>query len=39
MQATQIVGQALAIVGNNPDLQTAIKSLDKSWLNLLIDLG
>ncbi|MBC5794928.1 hypothetical protein H5968_07135 [Sphaerospermopsis sp. LEGE 00249] len=37
MQATQVVGQALAIVGNNPDLQKAIKSLNQDWLNPLID--
>ncbi|MEH2255431.1 hypothetical protein [Nostoc sp.] len=35
-QATQIVGQALAIVGNNPQLQVAIKSLNQDWLNPLI---
>jgi len=29
IQATQVVGQALAIVGNNPTLQTAIKSLNQ----------
>ncbi|MDF5709293.1 MAG: hypothetical protein PUP90_16910 [Nostoc sp. S4] len=28
-QVTQIVGQALAIVGNNPQLQVAIKSLNQ----------
>jgi len=37
IQATQVVGQALAIVGNNPILQTAIKSLNQDWLNPLID--
>ncbi|WP_320073152.1 hypothetical protein [Nostoc sp. MG11] len=36
LQATQVAGQALAIVGNNPPLQLAIKSLNKDWLNLLI---
>ena len=36
-QATQIAGQALAIVGNNPQLQVAIKSLNKDWLNPLIE--
>ncbi|AVH70025.1 hypothetical protein [Nostoc sp. 'Lobaria pulmonaria (5183) cyanobiont'] len=35
-QATQIVGQALAIVGNNPQLEVAIKSLNQDWLNPLI---
>ncbi|MBN3941153.1 hypothetical protein [Nostoc sp. NMS9] len=35
-QATQIAGQALAIVGNNPQLQVAIKSLNQDWLNPLI---
>ncbi len=29
LQATQVAGQALAIVGNNPPLQRAIKSLNK----------
>ena len=37
IQAMQVVGQALAIVGNNPTLQTAIKSLNQDWLNPLID--
>ncbi|MEH1908791.1 MAG: hypothetical protein V7L05_03795 [Nostoc sp.] len=36
-QGTQIAGQALAIVGNNPQLQVAIKSLNKDWLNPLIE--
>lgn len=36
LQATQIAGQALAIVGNNPSLQSGIKSLNKDWLNPLI---
>ncbi|NDJ24999.1 hypothetical protein GS682_25800 [Nostoc sp. B(2019)] len=36
LQATEVAGQALAIVGNNPPLQLAIKSLNKDWLNLLI---
>lgn len=36
LQATQVAGQALAIAGNNPPLQLAIKSLNKDWLNLLI---
>ncbi|MEH2316872.1 hypothetical protein [Nostoc sp.] len=36
-QGTQIVGQALTIVGNNPQLQVAIKSLNKDWLNPLIE--
>ncbi len=35
-QGTQIVGQALTIVDNNPQLQVAIKSLNKDWLNPLI---
>ncbi|MEH2446670.1 MAG: hypothetical protein V7K18_13030 [Nostoc sp.] len=35
-QGTQIAGQALAIVGNNPQLQLAIKSLNQDWLNPLI---
>ncbi|MEH2236940.1 hypothetical protein [Nostoc sp.] len=35
-QGTQIAGQALTIVGNNPQLQVAIKSLNKDWLNPLI---
>ncbi|MBD2532728.1 hypothetical protein H6G97_25350 [Nostoc flagelliforme FACHB-838] len=35
-QATQIAGQALAIVGNNPSLRSAIESLNKDWLNPLI---
>ncbi|MEH2404769.1 hypothetical protein [Nostoc sp.] len=35
-QGTQIAGQALAIVGNNPQLQVAIKSLNQDWLNPLI---
>ncbi|MEH2050676.1 hypothetical protein [Nostoc sp.] len=36
-QATEIAGQALTIVGNNPQLQVAIKSLNKDWLNPLIE--
>ncbi|MBN3926696.1 hypothetical protein [Nostoc sp. NMS4] len=36
-QATQIAGQALAIVGNNPSLRSAIESLNKDWLNPLIE--
>ncbi|MEH2275815.1 MAG: hypothetical protein V7K40_13775 [Nostoc sp.] len=36
-QGTQIAGQALAIVGNNPQLQVAIKSLNQDWLNPLIE--
>ena len=35
-QATQIAGQALAIIDNNPQLQVAIKSLNQDWLNPLI---
>ncbi|MEH1889086.1 MAG: hypothetical protein V7K92_06290 [Nostoc sp.] len=35
-QATEIAGQALTIVGNNPQLQVAIKSLNQDWLNPLI---
>ncbi|AFY34177.1 hypothetical protein [Calothrix sp. PCC 7507] len=35
-QATQIAGQALTIVGKNPALQLAIKSLNQDWLNPLI---
>ncbi|WP_017653899.1 hypothetical protein [Fortiea contorta] len=35
-QATQIAGQALTIVGKNPILQSAIKSLNQDWLNPLI---
>ena len=37
LQATQVAGQALTIVGNNPQLQQAIKSLNKDWLNALIE--
>ncbi|MEH2435596.1 MAG: hypothetical protein V7K25_15340 [Nostoc sp.] len=36
-QATQVAGQALTIVGNNPQLQVAIKSLNQDWLNPLIE--
>ncbi|MBW4563524.1 MAG: hypothetical protein KME32_20750 [Mojavia pulchra JT2-VF2] len=36
LQATQTAGQVLTIVGNNPPLQLAIKSLNQDWLNPLI---
>ncbi|MBD2197244.1 MULTISPECIES: hypothetical protein [Calothrix] len=37
IQATQVAGQALAIVGNNPPLRLAIKSLNQDWLNPFIE--
>ncbi|BAY11437.1 hypothetical protein [Calothrix sp. NIES-2098] len=37
LQATQVAGQALAIVGNNPPLRLAIKSLNQDWLNPFIE--
>ncbi|QIR39248.1 hypothetical protein HCG51_22735 [Tolypothrix sp. PCC 7910] len=36
-QATQVAGQALAIVGNNTPLRLAIKSLNQDWLNPFIE--
>jgi uncharacterized protein (DUF697 family) len=37
LQATQIAGQTLTIIGNNPQLQQAIKSLNQDWLKPLIE--
>ena len=37
VQAIQVAGQAMAIAGNNPQLQQAIKSLNQSWLTSLIE--
>jgi uncharacterized protein (DUF697 family) len=36
LQATQVAGEALAIVGNNPPLRLAIQSLKQEWLNPFI---
>ncbi|MDJ0677891.1 MAG: hypothetical protein QNJ36_21325 [Calothrix sp. MO_167.B42] len=37
MQTSQVAGQVLGIVGNNPVLKAGIKSLNQDWLHPLID--